>query len=86
MKCPQCQFENPDGSKFRLECGLRFEIRVLSVATHWPPQLSSATNVATIYEHPKKFLPSITPKPSPTNPSSSPTKSYEGQRKLVTVP
>jgi class 3 adenylate cyclase len=26
MKCPECQLENPDGSKFCLECGSRFEI------------------------------------------------------------
>ena len=27
MQCPQCQFENPEGSKFCLECGNRMEIR-----------------------------------------------------------
>ena len=26
MKCPKCQFENPDDSKFCLECGEKIEI------------------------------------------------------------
>lgn len=26
MKCPKCQFENPEGSKFCLECGRRIEL------------------------------------------------------------
>jgi len=27
MKCPKCQFENPEESKFFLECGRRLEIK-----------------------------------------------------------
>jgi class 3 adenylate cyclase/tetratricopeptide (TPR) repeat protein len=27
MKCPKCQFENPDDSKFCFECGHKFELR-----------------------------------------------------------
>ncbi len=27
MQCPDCQFENPKGSKFCLECGHKFELR-----------------------------------------------------------
>ncbi len=27
MKCPKCQFENPKGSKFCLECGQKFELK-----------------------------------------------------------
>jgi class 3 adenylate cyclase/tetratricopeptide (TPR) repeat protein len=27
MKCPRCQFENPDGSKFCLECGLNLDLK-----------------------------------------------------------
>ena len=26
MKCPKCQFENPDGIKFCVECGNKLEI------------------------------------------------------------
>lgn len=26
MKCPKCQFENPEGSKFCLECGRKIEL------------------------------------------------------------
>ena len=24
MKCPKCQFENPEGAKFCIECGHKF--------------------------------------------------------------
>lgn len=27
MNCPECQFENPEDSKFCLECGHKFEYR-----------------------------------------------------------
>ena len=27
MKCPNCQFENPQGSKFCLECGIKMELK-----------------------------------------------------------
>ena len=37
MKCPQCQFENPDGSKFCLECGSRFEIPCPECGNPLPP-------------------------------------------------
>ncbi|MBW1787024.1 MAG: zinc ribbon domain-containing protein, partial [Deltaproteobacteria bacterium] len=26
MKCPKCQFQNPEGAKFCVECGNKFEI------------------------------------------------------------
>ena len=27
MKCPKCQFDNPEGSKFCIECGHKFELK-----------------------------------------------------------
>ena len=39
MKCPKCQHENPDGSKFCLECGNKMEFQ----RSHYGNILSSST-------------------------------------------
>jgi class 3 adenylate cyclase/tetratricopeptide (TPR) repeat protein len=37
MKCLECQFENPDRSKFCLECGTRFEVPCPECGNQLPP-------------------------------------------------
>ena len=37
MKCPKCQFENEEGSKFCLECGEKLEIKCLQCGKILPP-------------------------------------------------
>jgi len=36
MQCPQCQHQNPDGSKFCLECGPAFGARCAQCAAELP--------------------------------------------------
>ena len=37
MKCQKCQFDSPEGSKFCLECGAKFEVRCPQCENSLPP-------------------------------------------------
>jgi len=71
MKCPKCQFENPDGSKFCLECGLNLDLK----CPHCGKELPSAAKFCNTCGH-KIEQPPEPPKPIPP---------LESERKHVTV-
>jgi len=71
MKCPKCQFENPEGKKFCGGCGARLEVLCPRCRTPNPPQFKFCGDCGHRLEEPAE-----TPKPVP------PTDS---ERKHVTV-
>jgi hypothetical protein len=91
MKCAQCQFENPDGSKFCLECGSRFQVACPECGKPLPPcakfcnecghDLRRAVEAPTIdYSQPQSY----TPKHLVDKILNS-RSALEGERKQVTV-
>jgi len=71
MKCPKCQFENPDGSKFCLECGLNLDLK----CPHCGKKLPHAAKFCNACGY-KTEQPPEPPKPIPPS---------ESERKHVTV-
>jgi len=91
MKCPKCQFENPDGMKFCGGCGTALEAVCPRCHFRNPPQfrfcgecgqdLREATEVPPIdYSQPHSYTPKFLAEKILTTRSS-----IEGERKLVTV-
>jgi class 3 adenylate cyclase len=91
MKCPQCQFENPEGSNFCLECGGKLELACPQCGNVLPsgakfcnkcghdlrePKETSAVD----YSEPQTYTPKFLADKILTTRSS-----IEGERKLVTV-
>ncbi len=71
MKCPKCQFENPEGKKFCGGCGAKLEVLCPRCRTPNPPQFKFCGDCGHRLEEPSE-----TPKPvSPT----------DSERKHVTV-
>jgi class 3 adenylate cyclase len=71
MKCPKCLFENPEGSKFCLECGLNLDLK----CPHCGKELPHAAKFCNACGH-KIVQPPEPPKPIPIS---------ESERKHVTV-
>ena len=91
MQCPKCQFENPEGSKFCLDCGQKFELRcphcdkALPVSAKFcndcGNDLSRPTETVHIdFSEPQSYTPKHLIDKILTNRSA-----IEGERKLVTV-
>ena len=91
MKCPKCQFENPDDSKFCLKCGEKIELTC--------PQCGKTLPVGSIFcnecghnlKESKKTPPLDYSEPQSYTPNFLADKiltirsSLEGERKLITV-
>ncbi|MCP4574797.1 MAG: guanylate cyclase, partial [Deltaproteobacteria bacterium] len=91
MKCPKCQFENPEGMKFCGECGNKLEIRCSKCNAANPPQFKfcgecgqaltqGATPSPVNYNQPQSYTPKHLADKILTSRSA-----IEGERKLVTV-
>jgi class 3 adenylate cyclase/tetratricopeptide (TPR) repeat protein len=91
MKCPKCQFENPQGQKFCGECGTKLEIVCPKCNSLNPPQfkfcgecgydLSKPLEAPPLdYSVPKSYTPRFLAEKILTTRSA-----MEGERKLVTV-
>jgi len=93
MKCPKCQFENPEGSKFCGKCGSSFEIEVIcpNCGSKPPTGFKFCNNCghdltkpeeapAIDYSEPQSYTPKFLVDKILTTRSS-----IEGERKLVTV-
>ena len=89
MKCPKCQFENPDGIKFCGECGSKLEKICLNCNSSNPPHFKfcggCGQNLQTPqkspdYSEPQAYTPKFLADKILTSRSS-----IEGERKLVTV-
>jgi class 3 adenylate cyclase len=90
MKCPNCQFENPESLKFCGECGAKLERICSECGSPNPPQfkfcgecgkdLVSPKSIITDYSKPQSYTPKFLTEKILTTRSS-----IEGERKLVTV-
>jgi class 3 adenylate cyclase len=92
MKCPKCQFENPDGMKFCVECGIKLEIACPECGFSNSPSFKfcgeCGYDLATPtkrpdrvdYDQPQSYTPKHLAEKILTTRSS-----IEGERKLVTV-
>jgi class 3 adenylate cyclase/tetratricopeptide (TPR) repeat protein len=91
MKCPKCQFENPEGAKFCVECGGKLEIICRKCGFGNSPRfkfcaecghaLKEPTGAPLIdYTEPHSYTPKFLAEKILTTRSS-----IEGERKLVTV-
>jgi len=91
MKCPKCQFENPDDAQFCIECGNTIEFHCPNCDAITPAtgkfckacghDLRKPTEIPLIdYSQPQSYTPKLLKDKILTNRSS-----IEGERKLVTV-
>ncbi|UCB50661.1 MAG: AAA family ATPase [Deltaproteobacteria bacterium] len=91
MKCPKCQFENPDGAKFCNECGGRLELACSQCGKANPPgskfcnecghDLKESAETPPIdFNQPQSYTPKFLADKILTTRSS-----MQGERKLVTV-
>ena len=91
MKCPQCQFENPEGMQFCGQCGAKLEktcpqcnspnpseFEFCGKCGHALAQTEVVTNVD--YTEPQSYIPK-----SLADKIIDSRSSIEGERKLVTV-
>ena len=91
MKCPKCQFDNPQDSKFCLECGQKLELgcpecgKALPIGAKFCNECGCNLEKPAItppidYTQPKSYTPKFMAEKILTTRSS-----IEGERKLVTV-
>ncbi|MFC1863056.1 adenylate/guanylate cyclase domain-containing protein [Thermodesulfobacteriota bacterium] len=91
MKCPKCQHENPEGSKFCIECGGKIEFECPHCSHALPAgakfcnecghDLKASKQPPPIdFDHPQSYTPKFLADKILTSRSS-----IEGERKLVTV-
>ena len=91
MQCPQCQFENPEGSKFCLECGGKFELKCPHCAKTLPVSAKFCNECGNDLSKPIETPPINYSEPQSYTPKHLTDKilttrsSIEGERKLVTV-
>src|SRR6056297_1940205 len=89
MKCPKCQFDNPDGAKFCNECGSKLMFMCPVCSKINPPGSKfcnecghnlQASGKVTDYSRPESYTPKFLADKILTDRSA-----IEGERKLVTV-
>ena len=91
MKCPKCQFENPEGSKFCLECGGKFELKCPHCSKTLPVNAKFCNECGIDLTKPIETAPINYSEPQSYTPKHLTDKilntrsSIEGERKLVTV-
>jgi len=91
MKCPHCQFENPMGSKYCLECGEKLELKCPQCGQVLPAEARFCNECGHDLQTPKETLPIDYDQPQSYTPKFLADKilttrsSIEGERKLVTV-
>src|SRR3989441_5980608 len=90
MKCPRCQYENPVGSSFCLECGARLGLTCGSCGTDLPAGSKFCNKCGTAVSGPSAWQPSFA-SPDSYTPKHLAEKiltsksALEGERKQVTV-
>ncbi len=91
MQCPKCQFENPEGSKFCLDCGQKFELRCPQCDKALPVSAKFCNECGNDLTKPIETAPIDYSEPQSYTPKHLTDKiltirsSIEGERKLVTV-
>jgi len=91
MKCPKCQFENPEGMKFCGECGTRLERICLKCNFSNPPNFKfcgeCGSDLTRPEETPAKDRAETEPHPPGSIPGEVPVTpgSMDGERKYVTA-
>jgi class 3 adenylate cyclase/tetratricopeptide (TPR) repeat protein len=91
MKCPKCQFDNPEAMKFCGECGAKLEIICPKCNSSNPPQFKFCGECGQNLTPHKKAAPIDYSQPESYTPKFLADKilttrsSIEGERKLVTV-
>jgi class 3 adenylate cyclase/ribosomal protein L40E len=91
MKCPKCQFENPEGIEFCGKCGSKLELICPKCNFSNPPDFTFCGKCATAFEAPKEALPIDYSEPQSYTPKFLADKiltsrtAIEGERKVVTV-
>ncbi|MHC4292466.1 MAG: adenylate/guanylate cyclase domain-containing protein, partial [Planctomycetota bacterium] len=91
MQCPKCQFENPEGSKFCLDCGQKFELRCPHCDKALPVSANFCNECGNDLTKPIETAPIDFSEPQSYTPKFLADKiltsrnSIEGEHKLVTV-
>lgn len=91
MKCPKCQFENPEGAKFCNECGAKMELACPACGKVNAPGSKFCNECGHSLKTPSKDLSIDYNRPHSYTPKHLADKilttraSIEGERKLVTV-
>jgi len=91
MQCPKCQHENPEGSKFCLECGTKIEVKCPHCGKVLPKEAKFCNECGedlkepkeaplVDFEQPQSYTPKFLADKILTNRST-----IEGERKLLTV-
>jgi len=91
MKCPKCEFENPEGLKFCGECGTKLEVFCPKCKTPNPPEFKFCGECGHDLREPKEAPAIDYARPQSYTPKHLAEKilttrsSIEGEHKLVTV-
>jgi class 3 adenylate cyclase/tetratricopeptide (TPR) repeat protein len=91
MQCPKCQFENPEGSKFCLDCGQKFQLRCPHCDKALPVSAKFCNDCGNDLTKPIETVPIDYSEPQSYTPKHLTDKiltnrsSIVGERKLVTV-
>jgi hypothetical protein len=91
MQCPKCQFENPEGSKFCLDCGQKFELRCPHCDKALPVSAKFCNECGNDLTKPIETAPIDFSEPQSYTPKFLADKiftsrnSIEGEHKLITV-
>ena len=91
MKCPKCQFDNPEGAKFCNECGHKFEVKCPHCGHPIPPAAKFCDECGHKLTKSEEVSPGTYPSPRSYTPKYLAEKiltsrsALEGERKQVTV-
>ena len=91
MKCPKCQFDNPDGAKFCNECGNKLELACPECGKANPLGSKFCNKCGHVLKESKEDPPSDFNQPQSYTPKFLANKilttrsSIKGERKIVTV-
>ncbi|MEJ2487239.1 MAG: zinc ribbon domain-containing protein, partial [Anaerolineales bacterium] len=90
MQCPECQFENPEGSKFCGGCGQKFDLTCQECGANNPAENKFCNecgcDLKQVIEVSDQITETISPAVSPSKETiGTDTPSSTGERKHVTV-